>query len=389
MERSIIHLNVADFAVAVERNRDAGLKGFPLIIAPTGAPRAVVYDMSEEAYREGVRKGMPLNRAVRMSRRARILPPRLNRYELAMKDLVKRSLAYSPLIESGTGDGHLFIDATGSSRLFGPTVDVAWRLHREMKKDFSLDPIWSVAPNKLVAKVATRLAKPTGEYIVGAGEEEAFLAPLPLDLLPGLDGGDMVKLRELNFVRVSQVRALALAQLEVAFRTRAPMIYDAVRGIDNRVIAPAAESGRSLVADHEFDGDTNHTASLKKGLYLLVERLCKQLRRRELLGLTMGLSLSYSDGVRTAARIRLDPPTANDIRMFEGCVPLLFRAWRRRVRIRHMRLTCDKTTGPSVQRDLFGDSGRQERQDALVASMDSIRARFGNGSVTSGLTLVA
>jgi len=100
-ERSIIHLNVADFAVAVERAVDCRLKDRPVIIAPEGAARAAVYDMSEEAYRNGIRKGMALRRAVRLCRDARLLPPHPDRYEHAMRSLLKQTLPYSPLIETG------------------------------------------------------------------------------------------------------------------------------------------------------------------------------------------------------------------------------------------------------------------------------------------------
>ena len=75
MSRSIIHLNIADFAVAVESNIQPSLKGYPLVIAPLGAPRAVVYDMSDEAYKEGIRKGMTLARAKRINKKIKILPP--------------------------------------------------------------------------------------------------------------------------------------------------------------------------------------------------------------------------------------------------------------------------------------------------------------------------
>ena len=92
MDRSIIHLNVADFAVAVERAVDCRLKDRPVIIAPEGAPRATVYDMSEEAYRTGIRKGMPLRRAVRVCKNAKILPPHPDRYEHAMGALLKQTL---------------------------------------------------------------------------------------------------------------------------------------------------------------------------------------------------------------------------------------------------------------------------------------------------------
>ena len=169
MARSIIHLNIADFAVAVETNMQPSLRGYPLIIAPQGAPRAVVYDMSNEAYKEGIRKGMPLARAKRINRKIKILPPSFNRYESVMKDLLKKTLAYTPLIESGTVDGHIFLDVTGSGRLFGPSVDVAFKLKKAFIKAFNFDPIWSVATNKLVAKVATRIVKPVGEYIAILG----------------------------------------------------------------------------------------------------------------------------------------------------------------------------------------------------------------------------
>ena len=130
IDRSIIHLNVADFAVAVERAVDPRLNQRPVVIAPEGAARAAVYDMSNEAYLAGIRKGMALRRAQRRCKDARILPPHPDRYEQAMRDLLKRALPYSPLIETGEDDGHLFMDATGTGRLFGPPRDVAWRLRR-------------------------------------------------------------------------------------------------------------------------------------------------------------------------------------------------------------------------------------------------------------------
>ncbi|MBU1138491.1 MAG: hypothetical protein KKA76_05895, partial [Proteobacteria bacterium] len=87
-DRSIIHLNVTDFAVAVERLQDSSLKRIPLIVAPEQAARALVYDMSEEAYGDGVRKGMRLDLARRYCRRARILIPRPGLYRKAMTALV-------------------------------------------------------------------------------------------------------------------------------------------------------------------------------------------------------------------------------------------------------------------------------------------------------------
>ena len=213
MNRAIIHLNVADFAVAVERVIDRRLRARPVIVAPPATSRSVVYDMSEEAYRAGVRKGMPLRRAERRCRDAHLLAPNPYRYHLAMRELLRRAGAYSPLVEPGPGDGHLFVDATGTGRLFGPPADVAWRLRRQIRADLGLDPIWSVAANKLVAKVATRIVKPSGEYIVETGDEADFLAPLSLGLNPGIERRDRIRLQEFNLTRVHHAAALSYEQL--------------------------------------------------------------------------------------------------------------------------------------------------------------------------------
>ncbi len=261
-DRSIIHLNIADFAVAVERAVDCRLRDRPVIIAPGGGVRATVYDMSEEAYRCGIRKGMALRRAARLCKDARILAPHPDRYEHAMRALLKQALPYSPLIENGETDGHLFVDVTGTARLFGPPMDVAWRLRRQVKTDLGLDPIWSVAPNKLVAKVATRLVKPDGEFIVGAGEEEALLAPLPISLVPGIERNDLLRLREFNLSRISHLAALSLEQLQVPFGARALSLYETARGIDPSPVLPVGQKPPRIIADHEFGNDTNDKFTL-------------------------------------------------------------------------------------------------------------------------------
>ena len=389
MERTVIHLNIADFAVAVETNRAPALKDRPLIIAPEGAPRAVVYDMSDEAYQEGIRKGMPLARARRLNRNIPILAPSFNRYEQAMKDLLKETFAFTPLVEYGQADGHIFMDVTASKRLFGPSVDMAFRLKKTFKTAFNLDPIWSVATSKLVAKVATRLVKPLGEYIVAPGDEEAFLSPLPLYLIPGLEKTDLKRLKDFNLFSVSEARALTLEQLKIPFFQKAPLIYDRIRGIDPSPVRAFSETASTLSADHEFSNDTNHAGRLRSALYLMIEQICKALRDRNLHGGGTKLILSYSDGLQSASTAKLSPSTSNDMAMFKKCALLLDKAWTRRVRIRHMRLICEKLCPPMVQAELFAPETKETKQAALIRAMDKIRNRFGHAAIQAGLTLIS
>jgi DNA polymerase-4 len=385
MDRSIIHLNVADFAVAVERVIDRRLDGRPVVVAPPAAARAAVYDMSEEAYRAGVRKGMALARAARLCRDACVLPPRPERYAQAMHALLERALPYSPRIEAGEIDGHLFIDATGTGRLFGRPADLAVRLRREIRASLCLAPVWSVAPNKLIAKVATRLVKPEGECSVAAGEEQAFLAPLGLELIPGIERDDLIRLREFNLTRAGEVAALRLEDLWVPFDKRAMWLYEAVRGIDPSPVLAVGERPPSVAAGHAFASDTNDAGILLSALYRLVERAGHELRRRRRTAQRVAVVLDHSDGARRARPSAVRPASANDRILFAAARQALLLAWTRRVRIRHLRLVCDRLVFPPAQLALFGDDRQQvERSDRLIDAVDAVRRRFGWEAIAIG-----
>jgi DNA polymerase-4 len=392
MERSIIHLNIADFAVAVERLIDSSLKDYPLIIAPKGNARAVVYDMSEEAFQAGIRKGMALRKASRICKDSRILPPHFDRYERAMRDLIKQALPYSPFIEFGETDGHVFVDITGTNRLFGPPVDVAWRLNKKIKKDLSLNPIWSVAPNKLVAKVATRLVKPAGEYIVGAGEEKEFLKPLHIGLLPGIERADLVKLREFNFSFVSEVLAMTLEHLRISFGKRAMFIHDTIRGIDLSPVLSVTKTRPELQADHEFFEDTNDINVLNSALYILTEKICMSLRKKRKAAEKIKIKISYTDGMQNSGVMRIKPATSNELVLYAKLTSLLDRAVKRRVRIRHMRLICENYIFPQIQMELFETTDKtkkSKKRENIIKTIDEIRARFGYDAVKPGITRLA
>lgn len=386
---SVIHLNIVDFAVAVERSRDPSLRSKPVIVSPLGAGRSLVYDMSEEAYRAGVKKGMPLKKARHLVPEAALLVPCRSCYENAMKVLAKQTKMFTPLVQSGPDDGHVFMDVSGTSRLFGPPEDIAAKLRRQIKKDTGFDPVWSVAANRLVAKVASRMAKPCGEYIVPQGAEQRFLSPLPVALLPGISRPEVQLLNECNIRTVSQARQLALADLEIPFEKRAGKVFNILRGIDRSRISVDTSSDRSISSVYEFSKDTNCRDDLKGALHLLVARCGTILRERGLESAKLCIRLYYCDGLSTSVQVRQKPPVANDIVIYRQAVDLLGKGWKRRVRVRHVALSCDAVPAGQIQMSLFQDHPPlpgENRKDRLVAVLDRIRTRFGQDSVKSGLS---
>ena len=390
MERAVIHLNVADFAVAVERLLDPALKTRAVVVAPVNAVRAVVHDMSEEAFKDGVRKQMPLLRALARSPKAVVLPPRPRRYHQAMADLVRRVTPFSPLMEPGFGDGHVFVDVTGVSRLFGPAVDVAWRMRKNIFKDLGLAPIWSVAPNKLVAKTATRLVKPLGEYVVGAGEEAQFMAPVPLCLVPGIERADLARFADFNLTKVGQAADLTLGQLGAVFGKKAGFLFNTVRGIDFSPVCPPEKKPPKITRVHDFSDDTNDPELLGSVLFCLAEKAGAKLRARRMAARRAGVILDFSDGARWARQASLRPASAHDPALFKAGRAALENALVRRVRVRRLTFVCDRLVFPPIQTALFqADGVSRIRQQRLSACLDAIRGRFGHEAVQWGRALAA
>lgn len=386
-ERSILHFNVADFAVAVERVADSCLKSRPLIIAPPAAARAVVYDMSEEAYQAGVRKGMAVNTAIRLCRGAQVIQPRPELYRRAMVSFLKRVQYYSPQIEHGQEDGHLFVDVTGTHRLFGPAQDVGLRVRREVCDTLGINPIWTLGTSKLVAKVSSRLVKPVGEYIVAPGEEQVFLAPLAVSLLPGLRRNELSRLQEFHVGTIGEVAVLSQRQLMVIFGSRCNYLYDVCRGNDTTEIISGAQQSAPVDLEHCFSTDTNEREEVEVVVASLVAKAAVELRHNGMATRRVGIWLRYSDGKHVARQATASGGvgTVNDFSLRRLAMLALQRAWLRRTRLRGIRLVCDRLHRQSPQLSLFTETSVQEQhQEKLLGAMDAIRGRFGHRAISLG-----
>ncbi len=384
-ERSVLHFNVADFAVAVERVTDCTLRERPLIIAPMQAARAVVYDMSEEAYGDGVRKGMGVRQAARICRGAVVLAPRVNLYQKAMRAFLKGLQHYSPLIECGQADGHFFVDVTGTHRLYGPAPDVGWRVRREVRKDLGINPIWALGTSKLISKVASRLVKPVGEYIVTPGEEKEFLSPLAIELLPGVSVKEIEKLQEFQLTTIGALAGLSRGQLMVPFGSRSDFLHAASHGVDDsRVCRPSAAT-EAVDYEHIFADDTNDIEEVEAVVAALGSRAGLELRQARRVTRRVGVWLRYSDGGHVVRQAPCRLGTSGDFMLHKLAATALERAWVRRTRIRSCRLVCDRLQRQSPQLPLFPELlERKQEHDNLLGAMDNLRTRYGGTVIGVG-----
>jgi DNA polymerase IV len=376
----ILHLRIPDFPIAVARVVDAALRGRPVAIAAGQNERALLQAVSAEARAEGVHEGTPLYRARRFCPSLAVITPDPGRSARAMAALTEAAGRYTPLWEPVTA-GRLYLDLTGCARLLGPGRDAAARLEREIASQLRLCGAVGVASNKLVSGIAAGYLERPGVCDVLRGSEENFIAPLPVSVLPGVGPvREGALLRELNLRRVADVSALCVAQLRLAFGPFAPLLHQRARGIDPSPVRPP-QRVPEVAEESILERADNDDDLLRSELCRLVEGCGFTLRRQKKGAGRLCLTIDYADGRSERAQSTFDAPEDGDDALLAAAEALFERACTRRVRVKRMRLLCDRLAAADRQLCLFTAPSVDPRRVRLQEALDVIRGRHGMGAV--------
>jgi DNA polymerase-4 len=374
MDREIIHVDIAAFAVAVERVVRPELRNRPVVVAPVGLSRAFVMALSREAWQSGVRKGMALGKAIRYCHGVTVLPPNEPLYERASNAICRVLQRFSPTLEPA-GYGHTFLDLTGTGRLFGPPRDVAWRARNDIRRELSLDTSVGLASNKMVSRIASVVMKPTGFHEVLPGTEPSFLAPLPVDLLPGVGPKTQQQLEELNIRLVRDIVAVDAVHLTLAFGRLGLLLRQRGLGIDDAPVYPSRRIP-AVELEKALPEDTNDFAVLRDSVFLMCEGAGERLRSEKQRAGSLELRIRYSDYREGSGKTQLVPPAQSTAALGESAGRLLEKCLTRRTRVRSLFLRLGDLSRGAVQLELFADRVDQ-RQARLDSAIDVLRRRFG------------
>ena len=182
--RAILHVDMDAFYASVEQRDRPELRGQPVIVGGT-TNRGVVAAASYEVRKFGVRSAMPIREALRRCPHAICVKPRMSVYRDVSHQVFAIFHDYTPVVE-GLSLDEAFLDVTGSLALKGDAVSIARGIKERIRADTRLTASVGVAPNKLVAKIASELEKPDGLTVVTAGNMNTVLDPLSVRGLPGL-----------------------------------------------------------------------------------------------------------------------------------------------------------------------------------------------------------
>lgn len=291
--RRILHVDMDAFFAAIEIARHPELKGKPVIVGGHGDPRerGVVSTASYEARVHGIHSGMPLRTAYRLCPEAVFLPVDYQAY-LEISDRIKSVLReFSPTIED-VGIDEAFLDV---SQTPGSAEEIANGIKRRIKQEIGLTCSVGVAPNKLLAKMASDLQKPDGLTVLTAADIASRIWPLPVRKLWGVGPKTERELATLGVVRIGDLARLPEETLIARFGpAHGHYLHEAARGIDESPLITHWEP-KSISRETTFQQDVADWASLVRTLRRLSQEVVTRLHEEGCAGRTLTVKLRYQN----------------------------------------------------------------------------------------------
>lgn len=307
MDRLILHLDMDAFFAAVELLRHPELRGRPVIVGGSGDPmqRGVVSTASYEARRFGIHSAMPLRIAWQLCPQAMFLPVDYRTYEIVSKQIKALLKEFSPQIEN-VGIDEAFLDISGCRQ---PAEELARAIKARILAETGLTCSIGVAPNKLLAKLASDMEKPDGLTILSMKELPGRVWPLPVRKLWGVGPKTEGRLRALGAVTIGDLAGLPLATLVAYFgRAHGAWLHQAARGIDTSPLVTAREP-KSFSREITFQRDIGDLPHLTGVLVRLAGNVAARLRKQGYRCRTVTVKLRYADFETHLHAVTLDRPT--------------------------------------------------------------------------------
>lgn len=386
MPRRILHLDLDAFFCAVEELFDPSLQGKAFAVGGSPDGRGVVASCSYPARAFGVHSAMPMSQAVRICPELIVVSHGHGRYGEMSAKVMERLREVSGLVEQISID-EAFVDISDMGE---ESLQIAQALQGRVNNELKLPCSIGIASNKLVAKIATDAGKyrerarggyPNAITIVPLGNEESFLAPLPVNSLWGVGPKTEARLKTYGISSIGDLAKFSEKRLEELFGEHGRDLYKRCRGIDQRPVSEG-HTAKSVSQERTFRQDVSDFTELERVLRKLSFEVGRNLRKEGLAGMTVKLKLRWSDFTTITRQMKLDTPTVLDEEIFASAL-LLLRAHRPAGKaVRLIGVGVSSLVEPVRQLGLFDQ--KELKRMKLQKALDELQEKFGNKSITRG-----
>lgn len=397
--RAVLHVDMDAFYVSVELRRRPELLGKPVVVGGAGA-RGVVAAASYEARRFGVFSAMPSARARRLCPDAVFLPGDHELYARVSREVHEIFAGVTPIVEPLALD-EAFLDVTGSIRLLGSVSAIASSIRERVRDELALACSVGGATNKLLAKLASKAAKPLaspggvrpgrGVVLVEPGSELEFLHPMPVSALWGVGPATRARLDRLGVSTIADLARIDRAVLISALGSaQGALLHDLAWGRDDRPVEADREM-KSLGQEETFGHDRHTLAELRHESVRLADSVASRLRATGLAARTVAIKVRFSDFTTITRSRSADSPVTTAAAILEVVEALLLQV-DPGAGVRLFGITLSNFT-EAVEQLSFDDLGPGERVrrdwTSTSTAIDAIRERFGADAIGPASTVTS
>ena len=313
-------VQIPHLAIAIARRDDPALADVPLILYMSGS-RAIVYDAAPET---GVAAGMLLRQALLRAPQAVCRPTMPEHDQAAVANLVALLQTFSPRVASAATQPDALIDLDLGRSTLPQAMALAERIGAAIRVQLHLLPALGLARTRVVARVAAATAGAGVAVVVPPRLEAAFLAPLPIAMLP-IDDEVAQRLNLLGLRTIGAVAALPLDAIQAQFGAYGQTLHRLVNGCDDWPISANASAPRIKLI-RRFDGAVTSRSVLEITICQLVQHLTARLTSGGWAAQEIGLTLCLEVGEDRTERRTLAQPTSDAALLGQALIALLTRA---------------------------------------------------------------
>lgn len=375
-----MHVDMNSFFASVEQAANPALKGRPVVVAGAGQ-RTVILTASYEARAFGIRTGMMLHEARRLCPGLVLVPADNRKYTWTSSQIMKMMLDYTPLVEVFSID-EAWLDVTGSLRLFGGADSIAWQLKSRIRFHFDITCSVGIAPNKLLAKLASEMKKPDGLVTIAPDQVSRVLEHLPIKELCGIGRQTEQRLNQMNIHTCGELGRCDEERLTRRFGVIGTRLKQMGQGIDDSPVVPADEAeevksvGHSMTLKRDITGRTE----ILRFLLQLSEMVGRRARRYGVAGKTVHLTVRYDDFSTFGRQATLNSHVNRSEDIYRGAVAILDSLTLERP----VRLLGVRITGLCCQQEQLPLFEAERKKAFVIRAMDAVNDRFGEYAVTYG-----
>lgn len=378
----IAHIDCDAFYASVEKRDNPELNDKPLIIG--GGRRGVVSTCCYIARINGVRSAMPMFQALKACPNAVVIKPNMKKYSTVGRQVKDLMRTLTPAVEPISVD-EAFLNLKGTQRLHGePPAMVLARLSKTIEDEIGISVSIGLSYNKFLAKVASDFEKPRGFSVIGEATALEFLKEQPVSLIWGVGKAMQAKLNRDGIHKIGTLQTMDQSELIKRYGSMGMRLSKLSRGMDARSVESSGKA-KSVSAETTFNDDKSTAEELVPILRKLSERVSAGLKSKNISGRTVVLKLKTTDfKSRTRNSAQADPTQLADKIFQTGRSLLLKELDGSKFRLLGIGISDLGPASAADPADLIDPQG--EKRAAAERAMDKVRGKFGDSSMSLGLT---